>query len=190
METLSDADVPLPRMRDHLPVLRQLALLVRPGGHLVEVGSFAGESTRVFLEVGLRVHAIDPWDNASRDRLHEGAVDFDSTHRWHFDMSDAERRFDELKSQFPEQLIKMKGYDWQFADDFPAASVDAVYLDAVHTYDDTLIAIARWRSKIKRGGILCGHDYANYFPGVVQAVHEAIGEPQRVFADSSWMFDV
>lgn len=50
----------LPRMRDHLPALRQLALMIRPQGHLVEVGSFAGESTRVFLDVGLWVDAIDP----------------------------------------------------------------------------------------------------------------------------------
>jgi len=27
---------------------------------LVEIGSFAGESTKVFLDVGLHVHAIDP----------------------------------------------------------------------------------------------------------------------------------
>lgn len=65
METLNQ----LPRMRDNLPALRQLAETLPKGGLLVKIGSFAGESTRVFLEAGLHVHAINPWDNESRDRL-------------------------------------------------------------------------------------------------------------------------
>ena len=190
METIGESNVQLPRMRDNLPALRQLALLIRPGGQMVEVGSFAGESTRVFLDTGLHVHAIDPWDNESRDRLHEGAADFNPAHRWRFDMSDAERRFDELLSLFPDQLKKSKGYDWQFADTFPSGSLDAVYLDAVHTYDDTVSAISRWQPKIKPGGILCGHDFASYYPGVVQAIRESLGEPHRAFADSSWMVTI
>lgn len=177
-------------MRDHLPALRQLALLIQPQGHLVEVGSFAGESTRVFLDVGLRVHAIDPWDNASRDRLHEGAPDFNPQHRWHFEMSDAERQFDTLVSQFPDRLTKLKGYDWDFLDNYSSSSLDAVYLDAVHTYEDTLASIRRWRAKVRSGGILCGHDYAPYYPGVIQAVRETVGEPHRLFADTSWMIVV
>jgi len=42
-------------------------------------------------------------------------------------MSDAERLFDELLSQFTDPLTKWKGYDWQFADDHPAWSIDTVY---------------------------------------------------------------
>ncbi len=187
METVTRSDVQLPRMRDNLPALRELALLVRPGGLLVEVGSFAGESTRVFLEAGRHVHAIDPWDNASRDRLHEGAPDFNPNHRWHFDMSEAERRFDELLVLFPDRLTKRKGYDLQFADSYADGSLDAVYLDAVHTYEDTLAAIRRWQPKVRRGGLLCGHDYVSWFPGVVEAIRETVGEPKRVFADSSWL---
>ena len=187
MATLNHASVRLPRMRDHLPALRQLALLVQPGGLLVEIGSFAGESTRVFLEAGLRVHAIDPWDNAARDRLHEGAVDFQPEHRWHFDMAEAERAFDALLPLFPDRLAKRKGYDWEFVDDYPAGSVDAVYIDSIHTRLETAAAIRRWRSKIKPGGVLAGHDFTKYFPGVVQAVEETLGKPQRVFADTSWL---
>ena len=189
MEKIERANVQLPRMRDDLPALRQLALLVRPGRLLVEVGSFAGESTRVFLDAGLHVHAIDPWDNAARDRLHEGAHNFNPTYRWQFDMSEAERQFDELLPLFPDRLTKHKGYDWQFADDYAPTSLDAVYIDAVHTYADTLAAIRRWQPKVKPGGILCGHDYARYFPGVMKAVDEALGPPHRTFADTSWMVE-
>ncbi len=187
METVTRSDVQLPRMRDNLPALRELALMVRPGGLMVEVGSFAGESTRVFLEAGLHVHAIDPWDNASRDRLHEGAPDFNPQHRWHFDMSEAERRFDELLPMFPNLLTKRKGYDQQFVDEYAPGSLDAVYVDAVHTYEDTLAAIHRWQPKVWACGMLCGHDCSNHFPGVVRAIIEAVGTPDRVFADTSWL---
>lgn len=190
MATVNRSNIQLPRMRDNLPALRELAKLVRPGGLIVEVGSFAGESTRVFLEAGLYVHAIDPWDNASRDRLHEGATSFNPSHRWRFEMPDAERRFDLLLKVFPDRLTKRKGYDWQFIDEYADGSLDAVYLDAVHTYEDTLAAIRRWKPKVRAGGVLCGHDYAAWFPGVVRAANEAMGTPQRVLADTSWLMRV
>jgi hypothetical protein len=51
-----------------------------------------------------------------------------------------------------------------------------------------LAAIRRWQPKIKPGGLLCGHDYAEWFPRVVEAVHETLIRLHRVFADSSWLF--
>lgn len=185
METMKNAR--LPRMRDHLPALRELALLVRPGGLLVEIGSFAGESTRVFLDAGLRVHAIDPWDNAVRDRLHEGAWNYNPNHRWHFDMADAERVFDALLPPYPDRLVKRKGYDAGFVEEYAPGSLDAVYIDSIHTFEETTAAIRRWRPKVKAGGLLAGHDYVSYFPGVMRAVSETLGQPQRVFADTSWV---
>jgi hypothetical protein len=35
---------------------------------------------------------------------------------------------------------------------------DLIFLDADHTYEATLADIGFWRSKVRRGGILCGHD--------------------------------
>lgn len=180
----------LPRMRDNLPALRQLAEMLPKGGLVVEIGSFAGESTRVFLEAGLRVHAIDPWDNDARDRLHEGAKDFNPAHRWHFDMPAVEAAFDELLSEFSGQLTKRKGYDWEFVEAYAPGSLDAVYLDSVHTYADTLGAIRRWRPRVKLGGFFCGHDFTEHFEGVRQAVCEEFSEPTVIFGDSSWLADI
>lgn len=184
METLN---FNLPRMRDNLPALRQLAEMLPQGGLLVEIGSFAGESTRVFLEAGLRVHAIDPWDNDARDRLHEGARDYNPAHRWHFDMAVVEETFDRLVTEFGSQLTKRKGYDWELVETYKAGSLGAVYLDSVHTYADTLGAIRRWRSKVRPGGYFCGHDFTAYFSGVQQAVREELGGADLLFGDTSWL---
>lgn len=177
----------LPRMRYNLPDLARLARKIAPAGLLVEVGSFAGESTNVFLQAGLHVHAIDPWDNASRDRLNEGCLRYNADHHWAFDMNEAEQRFDRLLEQYPKRLTKRKGYDWQFTELYPEACLDAVYIDSVHTYGEVRAAISRWRPKIKPGGHLCGHDYADGFPGVVQAVDELCNQPDLVLGDTSWL---
>ena len=176
----------LPRMRDNLPALRRLAERITPGGLLVEIGAFAGESTKIFLDAGLRVHSIDPWNDATLPLLRAGARDFDPNHRWHFTMAQVERTFDELLPLYPDRLIKRKGYDMEFVENYADGALDAIYLDAVHTYDETLATIHRWRPKLKPGGLLCGHDYSDSFPGVTRAVQESFGRPLEVFADSSW----
>ena len=51
-----------------------------------------------------------------------------------------------------------------------------VFLDAIHTYEETAKDIA-WA---KRAGarIICGHDYSSDWPGVIQAVDELGGSPR------------
>jgi hypothetical protein len=52
-----------------------------------------------------------------------------------------------------------------------------VFLDAWHTYKETKADILWARSA--RASIICGHDYCEQFPGVVQAVDE-FGGPTRL----------
>ncbi len=86
--------------------------------------------------------------------------------------------------------MRTTGYDWDFVEEYGPGSLDAVYIDSVHTYLDTLGAIRRWKSKVKRGGFCCGHDFTGYFAGVQQAVREAFGEPSQVFGDTSWLMRI
>ena len=53
------------------------------------------------------------------------------------------------------------------------ASLDFCFIDADHAYESVSKDIDAWRPKVKRGGILAGHDYIHE-PGfgVVQAVNE------------------
>lgn len=112
------------------------------------------------------VRAIDLWDNPARDRLHEGARVFNPAHRWHFEMSVVEEAFDQPVIEFGDPLARRMGCNW-----------DAVYLDSAHTYADALGAIRRWRSKIGRGGLFCGHDLTEHFSGVEQTVPTEFGVP-------------
>ena len=52
-------------------------------------------------------------------------------------------------------------------------SLDFVFIDASHEYDDVKKDILAWYPKIKKGGIIAGHDFTT-FDGVRQAVDELI----------------
>ena len=55
--------------------------------------------------------------------------------------------------------------------------LDFVFIDADHSYDGCHADIEAWASKVRPGGLLCGHDYDNVdFPqwGVKRAVDEFV----------------
>lgn len=50
---------------------------------------------------------------------------------------------------------------------------DLIFIDADHSYDAVKQDIEVWYPKLKKGGIICGHDYIDYIEyGVKQAVDE------------------
>lgn len=56
---------------------------------------------------------------------------------------------------------------------FPNHSFDFVFVDADHTYLGVKADIEAWMPKVKKGGVLCGHDANNPpFPGVARALNE------------------
>ncbi len=56
-------------------------------------------------------------------------------------------------------------------------SLDLVYIDADHSYESTLEDIKMWKPKVRKGGILCGHDYdKERQPWIIDAVHKVFKE--------------
>lgn len=54
----------------------------------------------------------------------------------------------------------------------PDNSLDAVFIDADHSYDAVTKDLEFWWKKLKVGGWLLGDDYASCHPGTAQAVNE------------------
>jgi len=48
--------------------------------------------------------------------------------------------------------------------------LDFVYIDACHQYESVIEDIRTWLPKVRKGGLLAGHDFCDVWPGVVQAV--------------------
>ena len=60
---------------------------------------------------------------------------------------------------------------------YPDASLDFVFLDADHGYQDTVELLRAFLPKMKTGGVLAGHDFG--LPGVAQAVDEMLSGAVR-----------
>jgi hypothetical protein len=59
---------------------------------------------------------------------------------------------------------------------FPDGYFDLVFIDADHTYEYVLADIKAWTPKVRKGGIISGHDCIKKLPGVPKAVEECFGE--------------
>jgi len=55
--------------------------------------------------------------------------------------------------------------------------LDLVFIDADHGYENVTEDIKLWLPKVRKGGILYGHDYNEYNKGVIRAVNEIFLEP-------------
>jgi SAM-dependent methyltransferase len=58
------------------------------------------------------------------------------------------------------------------AEKFENESIDCIWVDALHDYDSVLKDLNAWYPKVKKGGILGGHDFNYDFGGVPKAVHD------------------
>ena len=56
---------------------------------------------------------------------------------------------------------------------------DLVFIDADHRYEKILEDIRLWRPKVKKGGMLAGHDYCDRFEGIQKAVGEELDGHQK-----------
>jgi hypothetical protein len=64
--------------------------------------------------------------------------------------------------------------------EFEDESLDMVFIDAIHLYENVLEDINLWLPKVKKGGILSGDDFTDPFPGVKKAVNEYFQGKQLV----------
>lgn len=66
-------------------------------------------------------------------------------------------------------------------------SVDCVFIDAAHDYENVKADIRRWWPKIREGGCLVGHDANHKWPGVERAIADSFDLMRVGFApDSIW----
>jgi predicted O-methyltransferase YrrM len=70
---------------------------------------------------------------------------------------------------------------------FENESIDLVFIDADHSRDAVLGDLEAWTPKVKKGGVIAGHDYgARRYPGVKEAVDAFFrGHPHGVRRDAN-----
>jgi predicted O-methyltransferase YrrM len=69
---------------------------------------------------------------------------------------------------------------------FDDASLDAVFIDADHSEEAVTRDIAAWLPKVKRGGVIAGHDVDQF--GVAKAVSKIL--PTATVVGRCWVQEV
>jgi len=142
-----------------------------PNFIIAEIGSFSGASTELFALTCKKIYSIDPYmviKNQENDKQ----------------LNQAESKFIERMANY-KNVVKIRDTSDNASKQFDDNSFDAVYIDGDHRYDSVIKDIKTWIPKVKKNGILCGHDY---YESIKIAVNDTIGEPDKVYKDSSWVY--
>jgi hypothetical protein len=145
----------------------------RPGGTIVEIGSFQGRSTIVLASAaaeGVEVVAIDP--HAGNDR---GPQEIDGF------ASAAEHDH----ATFVANLTRAGVHDRvrhlrMFSDDAlgSVGTVDVLYIDGAHRYAPALADIRQWGAKVPDGGALLIHDSFSSIGVTAAILRELVTSPR------------
>jgi len=127
-------------------------------GIFVEVGVFEGTSFSYLV-----VEAIN-----SGKKIECYAVDA-------FPWEDLYPRFEKNMNPLEGNFKVIKANSDQAAANFEDGSVSLVFIDANHTKPFVEADIKAWLPKIKKGGVISGHDYNDQHTGLCEAVNEAFG---------------
>jgi len=85
-----------------------------------------------------------------------------------------------LRSHFKEEekaerIIFKKAYSYDAVSDFPDNYFDYIFIDATHLYASVKADLENYLPKLKKNGLMCGHDYTvNPAFSVIQAVDEFV----------------
>lgn len=142
---------------------------------LAEIGIWKGGLSRILWSMSSTEYLllVDPFDAGSTGMT--------------------ERKTQEQLDAIYESLLQVKPGNTEIvrvpsveaARHVPDASLDFVFIDALHTYEAVTEDIAAWRPKIRAGGMIAGDDFTARFPGVIQAVRENL--PAHIQEGRVWL---
>jgi len=144
-------------------------------GKAVEIGSYSGEGTVVIAKYFKEVLAVDPWLNG---------YDINDRASQQCPMKFVFEAFQERTSPLGNVLYS-SGKSLDALQFFKDGELDLVYIDGDHRYESVLADLKGWRSKLKEGGIMAGHDWS--WESVKKSLLEEIGQKDyTLFQGDSW----
>lgn len=131
-----------------------------------------------------RLHLIDPWRFQA---IPDYVMDANNTSD-----EEGDRRCEAVRKKFAEPISAgvveiHRGLSTDVVDTFPDGYFDFLYVDAIHTYEGCLADLRAFDKKVKRNGLIAGHDYQTipiaraHHNGVVKAVNDFVAETGYTF---------
>ena len=145
------------------------------GSHFVEIGVWKGKSaafmaTEIFnSKKQIRFDCIDTWEG-SEEHINPNAPTFEPEL-----LNDKDYLYNTFLnniSPVKDIITPIRKFSLDAVTLYKDNSLDFIFIDAAHDYDNVLADIKAWYPKCKKGtGIISGHDYS-WGPEVKKAVHD------------------
>jgi hypothetical protein len=158
------------------------------GAKFVEIGSWRGRSS-CFLGVEIlnsgkkiELHCVDTWLGSEE---HQPGGEFAEGYQI--------LKNDGLYKEFIQNIEPIKEYvkplrmtSLEASNLYEDNSLDFVFIDASHKYEDVKKDLVAWYPKVKSGGIFAGHDYPSWHE-VVKAVDEFFVNKNFYSSELCWI---
>jgi len=150
--------------------------LAKIGNTGVEVGVAHGKYSKILMDANpnLTLYGVDPYE------VYEGYKDYQLQRTFEALQADAHTRLD----QYPNyHFVRKTSMD--ALKDFEDGRLDWVYIDGNHSDPWVMQDITEWAKKVRKGGVVSGHDYARIDGGehtgenryaVVQSVNKYVAD--------------
>ena len=155
------------------------------GGKFVEIGSWKGKSSAyMVVEIinsgkNIEFTCVDTW---------EGSIE----HQDFPELKDLYKIFKSNMNPLEKHYTDIKMSSLEAVKFFPDKSLDFVFIDASHEYNDVKNDILAWKPKVKIGGILSGHDYwtdEHSWLDVRKAVNEILKDIE-ITNEGCWIHEI
>jgi hypothetical protein len=119
-----------------------------------EIGVDVGGNSAHLLDTipGLKLLSVDSWTRYMGHRRHRQSM-YD--HKY--------KIAKENLAPYPNSTV-IRGYSVDVAKTIPDESLDFVFIDAGHDFLNVTTDIASWSPKVRKGGMVSGHDYTYHIP--------------------------
>lgn len=165
------------------PGLYKAAVEKLEGGLIVEVGTWMGQSA-VYMAVEIvnskkpfTFHCVDTWKGSEEHKDYE-IVKNDQLYE----------KFLQNIEPVKDVIVPVRKTSLEASKDYADNSIDFIFIDASHDYENVKADIEAWYPKLKSGRVFAGHDYG--WEGVNRAVNEFCTKHGYTVNDSelSWGF--
>ena len=148
------------------------------GARFVEIGVWKGGSTAY---MGVEIY------NSNKKIIYDAIDTFEGSKEHGEVRGLYEEAYNNLKSLIDLKVVNLiKSHSLEAVKKYEDESIDFCFIDGSHEYQDVKADILAYLPKVKKGGILSGHDYDRIWSGVIQAVDEVLGKVEVL--NGSWIY--
>lgn len=145
---------------------------------VVEIGVLRGHLSKQLWSIACveKLILVDSYDVENFSVIRDGKLkrSKELDRKEEFSQRTLDEMYKSIMKAAPDNVEFMRMTSIEAAALVPNSSVDLVFLDTMHFYEDVIEDIDAWLPKIKRGGVFSGDDMSNRFPGVRKAVAERL----------------